>query len=175
MAKKIKGVIQVGDPILRQKARPILEVGKKEKILIEKMRDILFKAKGLGLAAPQIGEPVQLIIIGTDEPKWQEKIRVEFLVLFNPKIVDTSSEQVVMEEGCLSFMDPEIKAEVKRPARVEVEGLDERGKRIKVKAEGLLARVLQHEIDHLRGVLFTDRANPKTIRVVKKEGGKVKI
>lgn len=175
MAKKIKGIVQVGDPILRQKAKPILVVGEKEKALVEKMKEALFRAGGIGLAAPQIGISRRLIVVGTNKKSWQKEIGVEFLALFNPSISSFSSEKIVMEEGCLSFLDPEIKGEVERPVGIKVEAIGEDGREIKFKAEGLLARILQHEIDHLGGVLFTDRANPKTITVVKRKDKSISI
>jgi len=172
MAKKIKGIVQVGDPVLRQKAKPVLQIGKKEKNLAQKMKKLLLGSNGIGLAAPQVGVSQQIVVIGTDNKKWQKEIGIEWLALFNPEIVSYSSQKVVMQEGCLSFMDPEIVAEVERPLTVKVKALDEQGRKTIIKAEGLLARILQHEIDHLKGVLFTDRANPKTIKVVKEKTNK---
>lgn len=113
--------------------------------MIETMRD----APGVGLAAPQVGISERLIVVEYEETVY---------VLANPETVSRSEEKVLGEEGCLSI--PDLYGDVERAERVTIRGLDESNKRTKIEAEGWLARIFQHEIDHLDGVLFTDRMEP---------------
>lgn len=119
------------------------------KALIEDMKLTVKKAPGIGLAAPQIGHNVMLAIIHLEE------FGIESFPIVNPKIVSRSIKKTVMEEGCLSV--PKVFGEVKRPAKVEVIGYTEDGKKIHIKTDKLLSKVLQHEIDHLNGVLICDK------------------
>jgi len=119
------------------------------KELIEDMKLTVKKAPGIGLAAPQIGHNLMLAIIHLEE------FGVEAFALINPKVISRSIKKTVMEEGCLSI--PKIFGEVKRPAKVEVSGFTEDGRRIRIKGDKLLAKVLQHEIDHLNGILIQDK------------------
>ncbi len=107
------------------------------------------KAPGIGLAAPQIGKNLNLAVINLEE------FGTPVFPLFNPKVLSRSIKKTDMQEGCLSI--PNLFGQVKRPARVEVEAFNEQGKRIVLRAQGLLAKVLQHEIDHLHGVLIIDK------------------
>jgi len=147
MNKKIEIKIYP-DPILREKCKPVEKITHEIEKLITQMKKAMKEYNGIGLAAPQIGESKRIIVIET------EKQPVAFL---NPKIINQSKEKQVFEEGCLSF--PGLWLKIKRPKRVEIEALNEKGKKIKIEAEGLLAQVFQHEIDHLNGVLFIDRAS----------------
>jgi len=142
-----------GDPILRSKAETVEKVDETILNLINDMLETLRSAKGLGLAAPQVGYSLALFVIdsiplglGSDP-----------IVLLNPKIVTEEGEDI-KEEGCLSL--PGINEEVKRPARIVVEGLNREGKGVRMEKEGLLARVLHHEVDHLEGILLIDRISP---------------
>ena len=146
--------IQTGqnNPRLRQKAELVKEITPEIKELILDMKQTLKSADGLGLAAPQISKNLRIITLRI--PRGQNT-QPYLLSLINPKIIKTSSEKVIMEEGCLSL--PNIYGLVERPAKVTVEGLKSSGKKIKIQADGLLARVLQHEIDHLEGILFIDK------------------
>lgn len=114
--------------------------------LILNMRETLKKNKGIGLAAPQVGVNKKVILINL----WKDEY-----VLLNPRLTYKSRDQEVGEEGCLSL--PGVYLNIERSKRVRVKALDQNGKKIKIKAKGLLARVLQHEIDHLEGILITDR------------------
>jgi len=138
-----------GDPILRKKCRLVEEVGSAERNLILRMFTIMREHEGIGLAAPQVGIERQIIVIDTGE---------ELLDLINPQILGGKRESS-LTEGCLSL--PEIFVSVKRSTRITVEGLDRYGKKVRVEAKGLLARVIQHEVDHLNGILIVDYADEK--------------
>ena len=135
-----------GDPALRQRAQKIEAVTDLHKRLIEDMYETMRDAPGVGLAGPQVGVMERIFV-------WE--VGEEHGAVINPVIVSTSDEQEEGEEGCLSL--PGIYYPVTRPATVKVEGLDENGDPVSLDAEGLLARVCQHETDHLDGVLFVDR------------------
>lgn len=135
-----------GSEILRKKARPITSVNRSIKRLAEDMLETMYKARGAGLAAPQIGRDIRLVVIDIGEGP---------MMLVNPKLT-SSAGNVVDVEACLSI--PGVSGRVPRAERVCVESLDIDGKTQLLEAEGFLARVMQHEIDHLDGVLFTDRA-----------------
>ena len=138
-------------PLLRQKSKPLKKVTKKDVELSKNMTNIMKKAPGVGLAANQIGILKQIITVHIqDKEKEIEKI----YTLFNPRIVNASKELIVMEEGCLSL--PKQFANIERPQSVTVSYLNESNKVIEEKKEGLEARILQHEIDHLYGKLFVD-------------------
>jgi len=140
-------IVKVGDNILREKAKPVPKINSSIIKLLDNMKDTMDDALGVGLAAPQVGVSKRVIVIDIGEGL------IEFI---NPEI--TSSEGIKKEvEGCLSV--PGVKGEVSRAERVIVTGLNRNGDQIEIKAEGLLARALQHEIDHLEGVLFIDIAN----------------
>jgi peptide deformylase len=134
-----------GDPVLRQKASPVDAVTDLHRRLIDDMLETMRAAPGVGLAAPQVGVVERIFVW-----EWEERHGA----LINPVIVDRSSETTEEEEGCLSL--PGIMYPVVRAARVKVEGLDEHGEAATLEADDFLARILQHEIDHLDGVLFID-------------------
>ncbi|MBI4991869.1 MAG: peptide deformylase [Candidatus Harrisonbacteria bacterium] len=115
--------------------------------LLKKMREAMKKANGVGLSANQIGLDLKVFIA---------QVEGKFYAVFNPGLTKVSEEKLGMEEGCLSV--PEIFGSVERPARVTLEGWDKNGKKLKIKAWGLLARVFQHEVDHLNGGIFIDKA-----------------
>ena len=121
--------------------------------LIQEMFEIMQKNKGIGLSAPQIGINEQLMVMQVNKEKH---------VLINPEITRKSLDLIEVEEGCLSV--PKTWGKVKRAARIKIKARNQFGKKISLKAENLLAVVVQHEIDHLNGILFIDRANPKTIK-----------
>jgi peptide deformylase len=143
-------IIIVPDPLLRKAARPVTpaDAGLVAD-LIPQMFATMYKAPGIGLAAPQIGKLLRLVVIDLQPDKTPAP-----LVLINPEVVAKSDELAVREEGCLSL--PEQYAEVARPARVKVRYQDEHGMKQEIEGEDLLAACLQHEIDHLNGVLFVD-------------------
>jgi peptide deformylase len=142
-------ILYVPDPKLRAKAKPVAPGDARIPALAERMLATMYKAPGIGLAAPQVGELLRLVVIDVhpdDKP--------DPMVLVNPEIVGASRELAVREEGCLSL--PNQFAEVTRPAVVKVRWTDLSGARREVEADGLLSACLQHEIDHLDGVLFVD-------------------
>jgi len=146
----IKKVLTYPDTVLRERAEPVTDIDGKIQQLIDDMADTMYHAPGIGLASNQVGEPCRIIIYDTspkDEPR-------DLVVLINPEIIEADG-LIIDEEGCLSVID--CRADVKRAARVTVEGVDREGNPVILKKEGLDAVVLQHEIDHLNGVLFIDR------------------
>jgi len=144
-------ILFVPDPVLRQKAEKIKYVGDEEIKIAKKMKEVMLKAPGVGLAANQIGILKQIISISFTDKDTEKKIEY---FLFNPQILSYSKEKTIMEEGCLSM--PEQFAEIERPKKIIVEYLDEKNKLIQREIEGIEARILQHEIDHLSGKLFVD-------------------
>ena len=143
---------QFGDPVLRQEAKEVERVTDAHRRLVADMLETMRDAPGVGLAGPQVGVMERVFV-------WE--VEEEYGAVFNPKIVARSDERVEGEEGCLSL--PGLYYPVERSERVTVEGIDENGEPVKLDAEGLLARVCQHEIDHLDGVLFIDRI-PEALR-----------
>ena len=163
-------VVKYGEPVLRKKGARIESVAPEIKKLIADMFETMYAYKGVGLAAQQIGQAVQLTVIDvrgvTDRPSSLE-IKGEPadvaehmpLVLINPELT-LAGDSVAGPEGCLSF--PEVFADIKRPQFVDVKALNEKGKPIEFRAGGLLSRAIQHEWDHLHGFLFIDRMEKKT-------------
>jgi peptide deformylase len=170
-------IVQVGEPVLRQRARPLLHeeiVLPETQQLIAWMHETMRDAPGVGLAAPQVGLPVQLAVI-EDRPEYSKDISadrlaergrqpVPFQVLINPRIIEQSDQQAEFFEGCLSLAG--FSALVKRSRQVTVEYLDERGHPRRIEAEGWYARILQHEIDHLRGSLYIDRMDARSFMTI---------
>lgn len=146
----IKPLIILPDPLLRQASKPIERIDTETQRLADDMLETMYDAPGIGLAAVQIGVPRRMLVIDVSR-EGEEKTP---LVLINPEIVASSDDRSVYEEGCLSI--PDYYAEVERPARVTVKYLDRDGKEQLTEAHGLLATCVQHEIDHLNGVLFID-------------------
>ena len=146
----IKEIQFVPDPILRKVALPVEKITNATKRLLDDMAETMYDAPGIGLAGPQIGELQRLIVMDcsrddeTDE-LWQ---------MINPVIIQSSEESSILEEGCLSI--PGHTSEVTRPDWVELKFVDINGKQQEIRAEGLLAACIQHEIDHLNGILFID-------------------
>ncbi len=143
------------DPVLRQKAKKVSTVDRSIKKLIKDMRETLHADVGrAGLAAPQVGVSLRVVVIGLPD--------TEDIILVNPEIVRGKGEQVV-SEGCLSV--PGYMGQLRRAEAVTVKGLDGNGKPLRIRAEGFLAQALQHEIDHLNGMLYVDRMdNPEELR-----------
>lgn len=137
---------EYGEPVLREKSLPVKEITPEILNLIRDMAETMYTAPGVGLAAPQVGVSKRIIIIDGEEEG--------LIVLINPTMVKSEGE-VIEEEGCLSI--PGVYSEVKRSSKVTVKALNKSGELIKITKEGLLARALQHEIDHLEGILFVDR------------------
>lgn len=145
-------ICKLGEEVLREKCTPLAEseINDDFRKLCEEMFETMDQADGVGLAAPQVGIAKRFFVVTADDG-----VRRVFV---NPEIIKTSSEIVPYEEGCLSL--PGIYEEIKRPAAVTITALDQNGKRFTLDAEGLLARVVQHENDHLDGILYIDRGDP---------------
>jgi peptide deformylase len=146
----IKPLVILPDPILRQVSKPVERIDDQLRALTADMLETMYDAPGIGLAAIQVGEPLRMLVI--DLSKDDEANAPQ--VFINPEIIASSDERNAYDEGCLSI--PDYYAEVERPASVRVTYLDREGVRQEIAADGLLATCLQHEIDHLNGVLFID-------------------
>jgi len=144
-------LLYVPNPLLRQKAEKINIVGHEELKIAKKMKEIMLKAPGVGLAANQIGILKQIVTIFYVDKETKKEIEYN---LFNPQIISYSEETIIMEEGCLSI--PDQFAEIERPKIIKLQYLDDHNKLIEREVDGVEARILQHEIDHLSGKLFVD-------------------
>jgi peptide deformylase len=157
-------IVQAGDPVLRAEGRrltPAEIAGDEIQQLIELMRETMREAPGVGLAAPQIGLPLQLAVIeDAGENEATDRAPVPFHVIANPRLV-LGAETADHFEGCLSVDG--LQAVVSRARTAHVEALDHRGTPVVIDASGWYARILQHEIDHLRGTLYIDRMRPRTL------------
>ena len=159
----LRPIIILPDPKLRLVSKPVERIDEALRKLIDDLVETMHDAPGVGLAAIQVGEPIRLLV--ADVAKKEEEPNPQ--VFINPEVTWRSDERATYEEGCLSI--PEYYAEVERPASVRARYLDRQGKKQEILAEGLLATVLQHEVDHLDGVLFIDYISKlKRDRVVKK-------
>ena len=146
----IRPILTEGHPLLRQQAKKVRRIDPSLRRLVDDMLETMHGAEGLGLAAPQVGVPLRLIVIEHEEQRY---------VLFNPEITRQRGT-VTEDEGCLSL--PRWFGPVARSEHVTVKGRDRTGKAVRLKLEGLLARAIQHEVDHLDGTLFTDRVLDRT-------------
>ena len=157
----VRPIVQADNPLLRKKSKKVKRFGRALQNLINDMVETMHAVRGLGLAAPQIGVSQQVIVIQLPEDE-EDPQSGKLYVLCNPEIVKTAGEEE-SEEGCLSV--PGFVGDVRRAAAVTVKGFDRHGKKMRVKAEGLLARAFQHEIDHINGTLYIDRVDsPEKIR-----------
>ena len=155
-------IVTSPDPILFRKAKQVKIFDEKLKKLTEKMNPVMHKADGMGLAAPQIGQSIQLAILEYI-PREEDKEKHEpipFTVLINPKIIRKSKEMNTVEEGCLSL--PDVNLDIPRHNEITVIFQDLEGSRKRINAKGLLSRMIQHEVDHLNGILITDRHTDAT-------------
>jgi len=148
-------IVTLPQVILRQRARKVTDFGPGLQTLVEDMIETMRQAPGVGLAAPQVGEASRLIVVEFGDED-NEDVPPKLYVMVNPEITRASQETVIGTEGCLSV--PRIQGDVERLEAVTVKGLNRHGRPMTVKAKGWLARIFQHEIDHLDGVLFVDRA-----------------
>lgn len=162
----IREVRMMGDPVLRERAAPVAQRTDELASLVGDMFDTMYAEEGVGLAAPQIGVSRRVIVV---DPRLND---VEPFVLVNPMILEYGPERERDEEGCLSI--PGLREIVERSAFVVVEGLDLDFEPVRIEAEGLLARVLQHEVDHLDGILFIDRVSPLKRKMLLNRWQKVK-
>lgn len=146
-------IVSYGAEVLRRPAQPVSEIDEEILKLIEDMVETMLAAPGVGLAAPQVGVSKRIIVVRSlEDPEGKD-----YFVLINPEIVSAQGKEVG-EEGCLSV--PEFRDEIGRAEKVRVKGLDREGKPVEVEGIGLMARILQHEIDHLNGLLYFDRLSP---------------
>ncbi|MDH7601591.1 MAG: peptide deformylase [Armatimonadota bacterium] len=150
-------IVKYGENVLKQRAEEVERFDDSVRALIEEMYQVMEENHGLGLAAPQIGVPKRVFVYDSEDGPH---------ALINPRLIKGSGEQISVE-GCLSI--PGLQGEVKRYETVTVEGLNENGKKVRIRAQGLLARVFQHEMDHLDGTLFVDKADPDTLQLVGQE------
>lgn len=153
-------IVIYGDPVLREVSKPVDSVDQQVKDLVSDMIDTLRKARGLGLAAVQIGVPKRVFLVDLSAVNAKESLRV----FINPEIIASSGE-AEMEEGCLSF--PDLYQKITRPASVTVRALDADGKTFEMTVDGLSARAILHEYDHLEGKLFIDYLSPLTRQLLK--------
>ncbi|HAF86608.1 MAG TPA: peptide deformylase [Sphaerochaeta sp.] len=144
-------IYTLGEEVLTEKCQPVTKFDSGLRVLVDAMFETMSEADGVGLAAPQVGVSLRLFVINIHS--------VEKRAYINPQILETSIETDCSEEGCLSV--PGVWHDVERPARVSVQAQDIEGKPFTIKAEGLLARAIQHENDHLNGILFIDRLTPE--------------
>jgi peptide deformylase len=159
----LRQIVYLPDQILRKKAQPVKKFDASLQALIDDMIETMREAPGVGLAAPQVGVSSRLIVVEYAMDDSKEDAPKKLFVMANPEIKELSAETELGVEGCLSV--PGLQGEVERSLQVTVKGLNRHGQPMKVKARGWMARIFQHEIDHINGVVFTDRA----IRVWKPE------
>ena len=150
-------VRQYPDPVLRMKANEVEEVDESVTGLVERMKGLMTEARGVGLAAPQLGILRRVLVYQTGEEE-------PFRALVNPRLVEAGEEQIADDEGCLSLGAATVIVEVERPSTIVVEATSADGEELRIEAEGLEARVIQHELDHLDGVLIIDRTSPEQRR-----------
>jgi peptide deformylase len=154
----------LGDPVLRQPAKDVPEFDPELAKLVEDMFETMYHAQGIGLAAPQIGLSLRVMVV--DVRDIEEEVGGRY-ALINPEVIEASRDTDRVPEGCLSI--PGLEEVVERPVSVVVQGRDPLGEPVRVEAAGLLARALQHEIDHLDGILFLDRVTPLKRRMLLKK------
>ena len=184
----VRDIVIFGNPVLREKCKPIPEITDEIRELVEDMLDTMVAANGVGLAAPQVGIPIRLAVVDVSfDPECVSYFRVNGedakiedwmpLIFINPKL-QLKGDREEDTEGCLSF--PEMRAEIKRPGDVKANLTIVDGEQILIETDGLLARAIQHETDHLNGVLFVDRMSAadkiglkRRIRLMQEEFGEV--
>lgn len=151
----IREIRILGDPVLREPADAVEELGEDTRVLVRDMLETMYLAEGVGLAAPQVGVSQRVIVV---DVRAADEDGVGAVALINPRVVEAGRIKDRAPEGCLSI--PGMEEVVERPESVTVEGLDPDGELVTLKVSGLLSRALQHEIDHLDGILFIDRVSP---------------
>ncbi|MFH2066603.1 MAG: peptide deformylase [Pseudomonadota bacterium] len=156
-------IITYPDPFLKEKTNPVTDINDDIKKLIADMADTMYEAPGVGLAANQVGMDRSIIVFDPEADKENRP----YQVLINPEIISQEGEYLSENEGCLSV--PDFRSDVKRAEFAVVTGLDLQGNPIKIEAQGLLSVILQHEIDHLNGILFIDRISPLKRSIYKRK------
>jgi len=167
----VREIVTLPQASLKQKAHKVSNFGRDFQTLADDMVETMRQAPGVGLAAPQVGESLRLIVVEYGEDEENEAEARKLYIMANPIITRTSEETELGIEGCLSI--PGFQGEVERYVGVTVRGLNRHGQPMTVRARGWLARIFQHEIDHLDGILFTDRAEPGKIWPVEQQQGQV--
>ena len=162
-------ILLVPNELLRQKANRLINITSEDIKIANQMMDTMIKAPGVGLAANQVGILKQIITINFEDKENDKRANY---ILFNPSIIEYSEEKVIMEEGCLSL--PEQYADIERPKKIFLEYIDENQKNIKKEIDGYEARILQHEIDHLSGILFVDYLSSLKRNIIIKKVKKLK-
>lgn len=167
----ILDIVKIPDPILKQACDPVERVDDDLRRLLDNMLETMYAAPGIGLAGPQVGVTRRILTMDcakrAEDDENSDPVEPEPIFMINPEIVEASDEMSSYEEGCLSI--PDYFAEIERPASVTVRYVDYDGKQAELKAEGILATCVQHEIDHLDGILFIDYLSKlKRDRVIKK-------
>ena len=162
-------ILLVPNELLRQKANRLINITSEDIKIANQMMETMIKAPGVGLAANQVGILKQIITINFEDKENDKRANY---ILFNPSIIEYSEEKVIMEEGCLSL--PEQYADIERPKKIFLEYIDENEKNIKKEIDGYEARILQHEIDHLSGILFVDYLSSLKRNIIIKKVKKLK-
>ena len=162
-------ILLVPNELLRQKANRLINITGEDIKIANQMMDTMIKAPGVGLAANQVGILKQIITINFEDKENDKRANY---ILFNPSIIEYSEEKVIMEEGCLSL--PEQYANIERPKKIILQYIDENQKNIKKEIDGYEARILQHEIDHLSGILFVDYLSSLKRNIIIKKVKKLK-
>jgi peptide deformylase len=151
----LRPIRKIGDPVLRKKAAKVDKVTKEIQKLVDDMVETMRKASGQGLAAPQVGVSLRVAVVETVKSDAEGKPIKELISLINPEIVKASADTWQHAEGCLSI--PGWRGDVERPYQITVKALDRSGERVRFDADGMFARAIQHEVDHLDGVFYTDK------------------
>ena len=171
-------IVAYGTPVLKQKAKPV-ELNDELRRLVDDMFETMYRAEGVGLAAPQVDRSIRLFVIDPAPfARWEEldqqereQLRKAKMAFINPQLVEESGDEWTFEEGCLSI--PGINEKVKRPKRITLRYTDIEGNEHTETFDGLLARVIQHEYDHIEGILFTDRLSPLKRKLLAKKLDKI--
>lgn len=156
-----RSIVIYGNPLLRKVCEPVESINQETKDLVSDLIDTLKKAHGLGLAAPQIGVSRRVFILDLSAID----LTASLTVFINPEIIETSKQEIELEEGCLSF--PDLYQKIVRPAVVKVRATDLEGNQFELEADGMTARAILHEYDHLEGILFIDRMSSLTRVLIK--------
>ncbi len=164
MRMALRTIELMGSPVLREKCAQVDVVDDEIRALVRDMLETMYHSSGIGLAAPQVGLTTRVIVV---DPRDEDEVRRNPIALVNPEVVWSSKERSKAPEGCLSI--PGMEDVVERPSSVVIEGLNPDGEEVRIEAEGLLSRVLQHEIDHLDGILFVDLLTPLKRRIFLKK------
>jgi peptide deformylase len=164
----VREVVLMGDPVLRTEAAPVEHFDDELRTLVRDMFETMYMEEGIGLAAPQVGISRRVLVVDLR----RENVPEHRVALVNPRVVWASDDTDKQPEGCLSI--PGLEEVVERPSSVRIEGFDPNGDKVVVEADDLFSRALQHEIDHLDGVLFLDRVSPLTRKLALKKWKKLR-